>query len=467
MPARKSAIIGEMASPTADHSGNWTAEERHSGVLEAFLDRAAIEGERAATRMRLFLCSLALVYEVALDVKTLPAGNVPDWIRATTYVIAIGYSIFVLRYLPGKKRAEGILRTSVVLDPLMVVGLLVPTIIDHSSPMPHIGIVHEVPLYVFLLTAVTSGVRLSLGAAKIGIVANGMAFVSVVALDEIVWAGQLPYGPRVILWPAILVLGASLFGWDLVHRMRQLATEGANAMLFAERAKNRLRSYVSEGVAEDAMRVSQISMTGHQVEVAVLFSDLRGFTAYAERLAPDALVVQLNAYFEAMLMAIVAEGGTVDKYIGDAIMVIFEGSDSNDGAARAIRAAQAMQAGLEAHNVARGKIGLSALRQGIGIHFGLAIAGNVGTPEKLQHTVMGDVVNVASRLEGATKKHQTSVFISKETVEAARRSTQVDLPKLRVYGKIEIVGRDSEVDVFTLDDPSSAMSIPPGQARTA
>jgi class 3 adenylate cyclase len=367
----------------------------------------------------------------------------------------------------GKKRAEGILRTSVVLDPLMIVGLLVPTIIDTSNPAPHIGIVHEIPLYAFLLTAVTSGVRLSLGAAKIGIVANAMAFVTAVALDEIVWAGRLPYGPRVVLWPTILLLGASVFAWDLVHRMRQLATEGANAMLFAERAKNRLRSYVSEGVAEDAMRASQISMTGHQIEVAVLFSDLRGFTAYAERLAPDQLVVQLNAYFEAMLVAITAEGGTVDKYIGDAIMVVFPQSELGDGAARAIRAAHAMQLRLEAHNVERGKIGLSRLRQGIGIHFGLAIAGNVGTPEKLQHTVMGDVVNVASRLEGATKKHQTSVFISKETVDAAARSEHVVLPKLRVYGKIEIVGRDSEVEVFTLDDPSSAMSIPPERVRTA
>ncbi len=253
--------MGQMTS-SADNSANWSAADRHGDVLEDFLDRAAIEGERAATRLRLLLCSLGLVYEVSLDWSTtLPAGFLPDWIRILTYVVGIAYSVFVLRYIVGKNRAEGILRTSVVLDPILIVGLIVPAIIEFDV-LPHAGVVRDVALYAFLLTAISSGVRLSLGAAKIGIAATCIAFVFVLTLDEIVWAGRLPYGLRTTVWPAIMVLGSSVFGWDLVKRMRHLVIEGANAMLFAERAKSRLRSYVSEGVAEDAMRVSQISMSG-------------------------------------------------------------------------------------------------------------------------------------------------------------------------------------------------------------
>ncbi|MBI5510421.1 MAG: adenylate/guanylate cyclase domain-containing protein [Deltaproteobacteria bacterium] len=189
---------------------------------------------------------------------------------------------------------------------------------------------------------------------------------------------------------------------------------------------------------------------GERREVAVLFSDLRGFTSYAERLPPERLVQELNDYLAAMVEAVHGQGGTVDKYIGDSIMAVLGlmGSDPED-AARAIRTADSMQRALARHNADRASRRLPPLKQGIGVHFGQAIVGNIGTENRLQFTVVGDVVNTASRLKSATKSEGAPVLVSAAAVEAARRAS-ADLPPLRPHGELRLRGRDSAIATFTL-----------------
>jgi adenylate cyclase len=146
----------------------------------------------------------------------------------------------------------------------------------------------------------------------------------------------------------------------------------------------------------------------------------------------------------------VREGGVVDKYIGDAIMAVFGAPRSSpDAAARALRAAQGMSRALEAHNAARAAKGLPPLKHGIGVHFGPVIAGNIGTQTRTQYTVIGDAVNLGSRLESATKELGVELLVSRELRDAALASAAA-LPALRPCGQIMVKGREQAVEVFTL-----------------
>jgi adenylate cyclase len=139
----------------------------------------------------------------------------------------------------------------------------------------------------------------------------------------------------------------------------------------------------------------------------------------------------------------------VDKYIGDAIMAVFGvPSEHPDDAARAIRAADRMRGALVRHNVDRKARGLPPLAHGVGVHYGPMVAGNIGTAERMQYTVIGDAVNLASRLETATKDVAVEMLISDAAVQAAL-SSGVALPILRVHGPIHVRGHEAPIVVHT------------------
>ena len=143
---------------------------------------------------------------------------------------------------------------------------------------------------------------------------------------------------------------------------------------------------------------------------------------------------------------IMDKGGLVDKYIGDAIMVVFGiPRFQPDAAAHALRTAKAMQEALVIHNQGRAERGLSPLKQGIGLHFGEVVVGNIGTRERMQYTVIGDAVNVASRLESATKDAGVPILASKHLVDAAA-ATGLDCRAVS-RGTLAVRGRDDGVEV--------------------
>jgi adenylate cyclase len=160
------------------------------------------------------------------------------------------------------------------------------------------------------------------------------------------------------------------------------------------------------------------------------------------------LIAELNDYLDVMVEAIRQERGVVDKFIGDAIMVVFGiPKPGAEDAQRAIRAAAAMQAALIQHNATRTSSGRPPFEQGIGVHYGYAVAGHVGTTQRLQFTVVGDVVNVASRLESATKAVGASVLISAAAVEAAGGEGH---PALKHLGRVAVSGHEQDLEVHTL-----------------
>jgi adenylate cyclase len=183
------------------------------------------------------------------------------------------------------------------------------------------------------------------------------------------------------------------------------------------------------------------ALGGETRNVTVFFSDVAGFSSFAERLAPADLVVVMNEYFSAMTEIIQERGGFVDKYIGDAIVAVFGAPfDDRDHAANAVRAAMRCRERLEELNQTSVSLRAHKLAQRIGLNSGDALVGNIGSRQRFNYTVMGDVVNLASRLEGANKYFGTCIVVSETTFDLARTiCAWRELDIIRVQGRAEPV----------------------------
>lgn len=192
-----------------------------------------------------------------------------------------------------------------------------------------------------------------------------------------------------------------------------------------------LGKFVSKDVADElvAEGSGSLRLGGDRKPVTVLFADIRGFTTLAETMEEHHVVEMLNQYFGAMVPIIFRHQGTLDKFIGDAIMAVFGAPLAyEDHALRAVRCALEMQQALES---LKGHWARGSSRDfdiGVGIHTGIAVAGRIGTEDRMEYTVIGNTVNLASRIEGANKELGTRILISEETYQAVREHVVADGP---------------------------------------
>ena len=203
--------------------------------------------------------------------------------------------------------------------------------------------------------------------------------------------------------------------------------------------------YVSNAVIDQLMAdPSLVRLGGQRREMTVLFSDIRGFTAASERAAPEAVVAQLNEYFGAMVDVLFRHEGTLDKFVGDMVMGLF-GAPLPDPrhADHAVRAALDMTTTLDRLNVKWRAEGRPELNIGIGINSGEMIAGNIGSEAIMSYTVIGDAVNLGSRLESLNKEYGTRVIISERT-----RSLLTMPVQTRPIGAVTVKGRSQPVQIF-------------------
>src|SRR4051812_35257054 len=186
-------------------------------------------------------------------------------------------------------------------------------------------------------------------------------------------------------------------------------------------------------------------MQGAQRNLTILFADLRGFTAFAENQPPQKVVEVLRRYQTAVVGAIRANGGAVDKLMGDGTMAFFGGLREGDDhhATDAARSALAMLDALDALNAEWAKEGMAPLTMGVGINTGNAVVGNMGTDELIAYTVLGDPVNVAARLETMNKDYKTSILVGEQTAMEIGPAF-----KLREVGVLPVRGRAKSIRVF-------------------
>ena len=180
-----------------------------------------------------------------------------------------------------------------------------------------------------------------------------------------------------------------------------------------DKIKDTFGRYVSMEIAEKIMKSGKVNLAGEEIQATVLFSDIRDFTPLSEKLPPAELIKFLNDYFAHVTAPITENRGVINKFIGDAVMAIFSPVFGvQDHQAAAVRAALGMRQALARFN-AQGKH--PEVFFGVGVHSGGLVAGNVGTEARLEYTVLGDTVNVASRIESQTKAAATQILVSEAT----------------------------------------------------
>jgi adenylate cyclase len=216
-----------------------------------------------------------------------------------------------------------------------------------------------------------------------------------------------------------------------------------------KRMKTTLYRYMTPGVAEQVMALGEdMLMRGERREVTVLFSDIRGYTTLTENLEAGKVVEMLNAYFETMVEAVFSFEGTLDKFIGDAIMAVYGAPlPLQNHAWAAVQSALDMRQRLVTFNQERVMQNQPEVRIGIGISSGEVVSGNIGSQRKMEYTVIGDGVNLSSRLEGVTKQYGCDIVLSEHTYELCQDKIWVrELDKTRVKGKTH------PVSIFELID---------------
>jgi adenylate cyclase len=223
---------------------------------------------------------------------------------------------------------------------------------------------------------------------------------------------------------------------------------------FAEAAEKRRVShlftqYVSKDVLNEVLhnyKEYMKSSAGQKVELTVLFSDIRGFTTMSETTPPEKIVEMLNVHFSVMADIILKHNGTIDKYIGDAIMA-FWGAPvrTADHAEKAILAAQEMVAAVKEVNAVLKEKGFEhEVKIGIGVNTGIATIGEIGSEKKKNYTIVGDAVNLASRLESITKEYKSTLIFSEYTYDKIK-----DRIPGRELGNVKVKGREQPVRIFT------------------
>jgi adenylate cyclase len=258
-------------------------------------------------------------------------------------------------------------------------------------------------------------------------------------------AARFLYDKTGLLLLTVPVLSALLLGG-----LFSLGLEYAIERLEKLRTRRTLERYVSKNLVKEVLENPDSyysSLRGVRVPATVLFSDLIGFTTLAEKADPEALVSQLNEYLSRMTSVVFSNGGTLDKFIGDAIMAVW-GNVRSFGMAQdaknCVRAALGMRRELRQLNQKWREEGRMGLGMGIGINQGEVVVGNIGSHERMDPTVIGDSVNLASRLEGLTRIYGVDILVGASAAELA-----CDEVHLRSVARVQVKGKSKPVDVFT------------------
>ena len=280
-----------------------------------------------------------------------------------------------------------------------------------------------------------------------------LAILAVAAIISVAFGSRLA-GVMSVALKSVNVAVMKVEKLDYVHvegvhtgdELEALAS-GFNTMVDGLKERDKLRTtfgkYMTATVMEHLL-AGKVALGGASIKVTILFTDIRSFTSISEKMDPQQLVGLLNEYFTEMVGIVMQENGVVDKYIGDAIMAIFGAPvPTKEDPVNAVRAAVKMRGALHELNKLLEARGVPRLRTGIGIHTGDVVAGNIGSEKRMEYTVIGDAVNLASRLESNTKDLGVNVLISEDTYELTKHVIEA-----RAVKEITVKGRKQPVMTY-------------------
>ena len=283
-------------------------------------------------------------------------------------------------------------------------------------------------LGLLLVAAITAAIVMSLRASR-AVVGILIEVASIFFLTQILFrAGLVVRSAELLITVVLCSIGTVIYRFATAERRGNLFSEAISL-------------FVGKQVASTLDRTQRIHLSGKRLTVTIMFTDIRGFTAFTEKASeedgPEVVVQLLNQYMATMVAIIVKFGGQVNKFIGDGILAVFsdedEGAKPGDHALRAVRCA------------ARLVMAPSQFETGAGIHTGLVVIGNVGSAEKMEYTVLGDTVNLASRLESLNKENKTRVLMS----EATQNMLQDEIETTPI-GTVPVRGKTVPITLYTL-----------------
>jgi adenylate cyclase len=299
----------------------------------------------------------------------------------------------------------------------------------------------------------------------------GLAILCLALLATVLFADSLTQ-PLLKLVEVTKKIAAGDFGaraeskkHDEIGMLSQSFDQMAEGLAEREKLKNLFGKFHSKAVAEKLMRDQEAGLGGERIPVTVFFSDIRSFTSRSENMSAEEVVAMLNEYMTEMVNVIEEHNGVVDKYVGDAIMAIW-GIGTNDPhaeAVQAMRACLAMRTRLAQLNTRRLARGADEIKIGMGLNSGEAVAGNIGSPSRMEYTVIGDAVNTASRVESLTKEYETDLLVSSSTVALVRTlGLRFSSPiKAAAKGKAGgiLVHKCEEADMNSSSEPDELPSV--------
>lgn len=400
----------------------------------AALTRAegALLGERRAAIARLVMVLMFAVFGIA--------GGTSSSVQA---IVGFSYFGFALVTLVAVRRARAV-PSEALWRPLVI------TVVDFGV-IATMGIAHIDAGNPFApgRYVVAAAILISFAVSRRDVV--HVAFAVALALVGLVVVSSR--GDALWTYDTLFAAG----GLCVLGFMMAITNRAVGEMFAGLRQRDNLTRFLPHQVAERVIRAGPAALAPVEREVTVMFTDIRGFTAISEKMSPRDVLGFLDDYFGRMSQIVKGHDGVVGKFLGDGLLAFWGVPDVvDDHALRAVRAARDMRKVVRELNLDRARDGLPQIRIGIGIHTGAVAAGMLGGALQSEYTVIGDAVNVASRIEGLTKQHGVDVLISETTF--AR------LPEPRRGDKLasaEIRGRAEPIVLYTIDASAATIEISP------
>jgi adenylate cyclase len=444
----------------------FASRERLSDEIRTILEKQEMAGERLVNWVRAIFALMSFGAMLNVSNAQSPAATRIFTIELTIWFV---YACLIFLVLRRKDRYFQWLKYLSITVDLTVLHLgLLGTLNNHEG----IYEVYRAPIHWVVMAAfnVMAGLRYSvaaclysaglvlilslafvnfaIGAAKPTLVNQSVYLQEGLCLDDVVYT---------IVFTAV----SGVFAAVIASNSRKLILQSATESLARERVeqhKDRLAKYFSKDVVDLVLNNPQsLGQGGQRMQATILFADIRNFTQLSTVMQPEQVVELLNRYFSTMVDIVFKNGGTLDKFLGDGLMALFGVPyPIEKPEERAVRTALEMLEALQDMNRELEAKGMLRLDIGVGINAGPVVAGNIGSSQRHEYTVIGDTVNLAARLEALNKETRTQILVSASVYDAIR-----DTFRTRRLGPLRIRGKPEPVDVFAVMPPDTDMEVNP------